>query len=490
MRRTIGLIGCGLLLGTATVFAQQINKAQYKNAAPKDLVKQTALNEEQLSTIQRYFQFELKDTKRGQELQELLIQKYPKGAVARLAAYHKASNAKTTEAVIAQSEDFLKAFPYNEWRQQPRGQEFIYYSTYRTLGSSYFDTKQFDKFLALSSPLNFKTENELYRWNIMRATIFKMVGTDTLFNISTRMINELVKKVNDGSYEEQGVFNKTEAAANAAEQLDNELTNHITLLHSMKKYDAAKTYFQYLSAKGAYGRAELNALHLDILQQTGDQQAIQPFLENCARANAMTAPMFDKLKELYIAKNKDGHYDQYLAGLKSVKGQEELMAEVKAGMTNKEYVPFAMQDPEGKTIRSSEWGDRIVVLDFWATWCKPCISAFPGMQMLVDKYANDPEVAIYMVGTMQFDNYKEKSEGYIKKEGFRFHLLHDNIDKSTGHQDAVFRTFAPFFNSSGIPRKVILKDGVMRYTAEGYSGSPSKLVDELTYAIELLKAEK
>jgi len=490
MRRTISLIGCGLLLGTATVFAQQINKEQYKNVAPKDLIKQTTLSEEQLSTIQRYFQFELKDTKRGQELQELLIRKYPQGAVARLAAYHKASNAKTTEAVIAQSEDFLKAFPYNEWRQQPRGQEFIYYSTYRVLGSAYFDTKQVEKFLELSSPLNFKTENELYRWNIMRATIFKTVGTDTLFNISTRMINELVKKVNDGSYEEQGVFNKAEAAANAAEQLDNQLTNHITLLHSMKKYDAAKTYFPYLSAKGAYGRAELNALHLDILQQTDDQQAMQPFLENCARANAMTGPMFDKLKELYIAKNKDGHYDQYLAGLKSVKDQEELITEVKVNMTHKEYVPFAMQDPEGKTIRSSEWGDRIVVLDFWATWCKPCISAFPGMQMLVDKYAGDPQVAIYMVGTMQFGNYKEKSEGYIKKEGFRFHLLHDNIDKATGHQDAVFRTFASFFNSSGIPRKVILKDGVMRYTAEGYSGSPSKLVDELTYAIELLKAEK
>lgn len=418
------------------------------------------------------------------------MQKYPKGAVARLTAFQKASNAKTTEEMISRSENFLKAFPYDEWRQQANGQEFIYYTTFRALGSSYFDTKQMDKFQEMSSPLNFKTENELYRWNVMRATLFKTVGTDTLFNISTRMINELVKKVNDGSYEEQGVFNKEGAAANAAEQLDNELTNHITLLHSLKKYDEAKKYFPHLSARGTYGRAELNALHLDILLQTGDQSAMQPFLENCVRANAMTGPMLDQLKKIYTAKNKNGDYDQYLAGLKSAKDQEELIAEVKAGMTNKEYVPFAMQDPEGKTIRSSEWGDKIVVLDFWATWCKPCISAFPGMQMLVDKYANDPQVAIYMVGTMQYGNYKEKSEGYVKQQGFRFHLLHDNINKKSGEQDEVFRTFAPFFNSSGIPRKIILKDGIMRYTAEGYSGSPSKLVDELTCAIELLKAEK
>jgi hypothetical protein len=112
------------------------------------------------------------------------------------------------------------------------------------------------------------------------------------------------------------------------------------------------------------------------------------------------------------------------------------------------------------------------------------------MQMLVDKYAQDPQVAVYMVGTMQTGNYKEKSEGYVKQEGFRFNLLHDAVNKKTGEQDLVFRSFVPFFQSSAIPRKVILKDGVMRYTSEGYSGSPSKLVDELTYAIELLKAEK
>lgn len=53
MRRTIALIGYSLLLGTVTAFAQQVSKEQYRNADPKDVVKQTNLNEEQLSTIQR-----------------------------------------------------------------------------------------------------------------------------------------------------------------------------------------------------------------------------------------------------------------------------------------------------------------------------------------------------------------------------------------------------------------------------------------------------
>jgi thiol-disulfide isomerase/thioredoxin len=489
MMRKINLLGCCLLMGAATVFAQK--NEQYRNADPKELIKRTDLTAQELESIQRYYQFDLKDLKRAAELEQLLIQKDPKGAYARLSAFHKVSAAKNNAEQIALANKFLQAFSYDEWRANPNKQEFIYYSIHRLLGTAYFETRQFDKLLRFCTPLNYKTENEIYRWNVMRAYTFKTVGQDTLYTVSTALIKELTQKVQDGSYEENGVFNKEQAAANAAEQLDNQLGIHISLLYDMKKYAAAKEYFKYLSAKGAYGSADLNAIHLDILQQTGDQQAIQPFLESCVKANTVTPQMFDKLKAIYIAKNKtaDG-YERYVASLRSDEEQHQLKAYVQEHLANQEYIPFALEDADGKLVRSSEWGDKIVVLDFWATWCKPCISAFPGMQLVIDKYAEDPQVAVYMVGTMQTGNYKEKSTGFIKQQGYRFHLLHDGINKQTGEQDAVFKTFVPYFQSSAIPRKVILKDGIMRYTAEGYSGSPSKLADELTYAIELLKAEK
>jgi len=113
----------------------------------------------------------------------------------------------------------------------------------------------------------------------------------------------------------------------------------------------------------------------------------------------------------------------------------------------------------------------------------------PAMQIVVDKYANDPNVDFYFVGTMQNGNYKEKTSTFIKKEGFRLNFLLDSVNPETGDQSQVFSQFTKIFNSSGIPRKIILKDGYMRYSSEGYSGSASKLVDEFSYAIELLKAE-
>jgi thiol-disulfide isomerase/thioredoxin len=488
MKRKTSVLVCSLLIAACTVSAQKYE--QYRNANPKELIRRKDLSEQELESIQRYYLFEAKDSIRSNELQQLLINKDPKGPYARNSAFHKMMGVSGNANQLSAANAFLSAFPYAEWLAHPTSQEFIYYSVHRMMGTAYFESKQYEKLISFCTPLNFKTVDEIYRWNLMRAVVFKTVGRDSLYNVSTPLIKQLLEKVNDNSYEEQGVFTKEKAAANAEEQLDNQLGTHITLLHEMKKYSEVKTYFAKLSANGAYSSAELNVMQLDALQQTADKKAIKPFLENCVRANAMTAQMFDKLKEIYISENKADGYDAYLASLRSDDEQQQLKAYVREHLTNQEYVPFALENPDGKLVRSSEWGDKIVVLDFWATWCKPCISAFPGMQMLIDKYAKDEQVAVYMVGTMQTGNYKEKSEGYVKQQGFRFNLLHDGVNPKNGEQDAVFNTFVPYFGSSAIPRKVILKDGIMRYTAEGYSGSPSKLADELSYAIELLKAEK
>ena len=110
MRRKISWIGCALLLSATVVFSQQQNE-QYKNADPKELVKRADLSEQQLMEIQRYFQVQLKDTKRAQELQQLVVQRSPKGPTARLASFQKLQEAKTVKESIQLAENFLVEFP-------------------------------------------------------------------------------------------------------------------------------------------------------------------------------------------------------------------------------------------------------------------------------------------------------------------------------------------------------------------------------------------
>ncbi len=55
-----------------------------------------------------------------------------------------------------------------------------------------------------------------------------------------------------------------------------------------------------------------------------------------------------------------------------------------------------MKDPAGKSVSLKSLRGKIVLLDFWATWCGPCRMAMPGLQKLHDRYKDKP-VAIYGV---------------------------------------------------------------------------------------------
>ncbi len=48
---------------------------------------------------------------------------------------------------------------------------------------------------------------------------------------------------------------------------------------------------------------------------------------------------------------------------------------------------YTLNNTDGEEIRLSEiWGDKLTVLDFWATWCKPCMKAIPELIKLSDEF--------------------------------------------------------------------------------------------------------
>ena len=117
----------------------------------------------------------------------------------------------------------------------------------------------------------------------------------------------------------------------------------------------------------------------------------------------------------------------------------------------------------------------------------PCIAALDGMQMAVDLYANDPTVKFYFVITQDEPN-REKIDALWKKNDFRnMEVLYDANPKGKNSRNVVYKSMFP--GTSGIPQKAILKNGHIRYRAEGYGGSPSGLMDEISYVIEILKEE-
>lgn len=54
------------------------------------------------------------------------------------------------------------------------------------------------------------------------------------------------------------------------------------------------------------------------------------------------------------------------------------------------FYDLAFPNLEGNEVSLSEYEGKVVLLNFWATWCPPCVREMPSMQRLQDKFADQP----------------------------------------------------------------------------------------------------
>jgi thiol-disulfide isomerase/thioredoxin len=108
---------------------------------------------------------------------------------------------------------------------------------------------------------------------------------------------------------------------------------------------------------------------------------------------------------------------------------------------------FTMKDVDGKNVTLSDYKGKVILLDFWATWCGPCKYEIPSFVELQEKYGKDGFQAI----GVSVDDTVEKLQPFVKQYKMNYPVL-----QGLGHQD-VQDAYGPIF---GIPVSVLIsRDG-------------------------------
>jgi len=127
---------------------------------------------------------------------------------------------------------------------------------------------------------------------------------------------------------------------------------------------------------------------------------------------------------------------------------------IAAGEIGSRLPDFAVKDLQGHEISSAELRGKVVLIDFWATWCQPCKKEMPGYQKLVDTYGSRG----FAVVGFKFDTMMDTEDPvlFARKIGARYPLAvaDDELKQKFGGIEGLPTTL--LYDRQGILRKKVI----------------------------------
>ncbi len=117
---------------------------------------------------------------------------------------------------------------------------------------------------------------------------------------------------------------------------------------------------------------------------------------------------------------------------------------------------FRLADLDGKQQRLSQYRGKVVLVNFWATWCKPCTTEMPAMQAIYDRL-RDKGFVVLAVNELEDE---AKVREHIQQHGHTFPVLMDR-DNKVANQFGVFGLpVSVFIDEKGVVQEYI-KGGLL-----------------------------
>jgi len=190
---------------------------------------------------------------------------------------------------------------------------------------------------------------------------------------------------------------------------------------------------------------------------------------------AAAIPYFEKIEKFYgdveIGRTRDG---KPVTLARTVGGTLFALRNLATGKTVPDVVS---KDLEDKKVELKDLRGKVVVLDFWATWCPPCRAMIPHSNELVKKMKDKPFVLV----SVSSDEKKDTLTEFLKKNEMPWTHWWEPVSDSNLHSK---------WGVSGIPTcYVIDAKGVIRHKAVGFSAAAKEQNEKFDQLIEDLVKE-
>ena len=116
-----------------------------------------------------------------------------------------------------------------------------------------------------------------------------------------------------------------------------------------------------------------------------------------------------------------------------------------------------------------QYRGKVVYLDFWASWCKPCRKSFPWMNSMVERYPAQE----FKIVTINLDRDPEAMRDFLARVPARFEIYHDPAG-----------TLAEKFQLQGMPTSYLIDQSGQ--VVSGHIGFETRLIDKYEEEIEAL----
>ena len=120
-------------------------------------------------------------------------------------------------------------------------------------------------------------------------------------------------------------------------------------------------------------------------------------------------------------------------------------------LVGKQAIDFNVKDLDGNDLSLEQYRGNVILLDFWAVWCAPCIAEMPNVKQVYDKYKDQN----FQIIGISLDQSRDTLAGYLEKEGITWPQVFDG----NGWKNQV----AQMYGINAIPHMYLIDgEGVIR----------------------------